>query len=143
MRDGHNKVYKSFSDVIEGKEGRFRETLLGKRVSIIRAPVIVVGPSLSLHRCGLPREIAIKLFRTFVIRVAKSKIREKEPIVWEILQEVMQGHLYSLNRAPTRVQCDFDGDQMAVHVPLSLEAQAEARLLMFSHMNLLSPAIGV
>nr|YP_010187779.1 RNA polymerase beta' subunit [Rheum pumilum]YP_010372221.1 RNA polymerase beta' subunit [Rheum delavayi]QNR04879.1 RNA polymerase beta' subunit [Rheum likiangense]QKQ12421.1 RNA polymerase beta' subunit [Rheum pumilum]QTV20523.1 RNA polymerase beta' subunit [Rheum pumilum]QZJ45658.1 RNA polymerase beta' subunit [Rheum pumilum]UOX29627.1 RNA polymerase beta' subunit [Rheum delavayi] len=181
MRDGHNKVYKSFSDVIEGKEGRFRETLLGKRVDYSGRSVIVVGPSLSLHRCGLPREIAIELFQTFVIRglirqdlasnigVAKSKIREKEPVVWEILQEVMQGHPVLLNRAPTlhrlgiqafqpilvegRAIClhplvckgfnaDFDGDQMAVHVPLSLEAQAEARLLMFSHMNLLSPAIG-
>nr|YP_010572455.1 RNA polymerase beta' subunit [Clerodendrum chinense]UZH34252.1 RNA polymerase beta' subunit [Clerodendrum chinense] len=181
MRDGHNKVYKSFSDVIEGKEGRFRETLLGKRVDYSGRSVIVVGPSLSLHRCGLPREIAIELFQTFVIRglirqhlasnigVAKSKIREKELIVWEILQEVMQGHPVLLNRAPTlhklgiqafqpilvegRAIClhplvckgfnaDFDGDQMAVHVPLSLEAQAEARLLMFSHMNLLSPAIG-
>uniref|UniRef100_A0A803MIM7 DNA-directed RNA polymerase n=1 Tax=Chenopodium quinoa TaxID=63459 RepID=A0A803MIM7_CHEQI len=181
MRDGHNKVYKSFSDVIEGKEGRFRETLLGKRVDYSGRSVIVVGPSLSLHRCGLPREIAIELFQTFVIRglirqhlvsnigVAKRKIREKEPVVWKILQEVMQGHLVLLNRAPTlhrlgiqafqpnlvegRAIClhplvckgfnaDFDGDQMAVHVPLSLEAQAEARLLMFSHMNLLSPAIG-
>nr|YP_010342918.1 RNA polymerase beta' subunit [Justicia procumbens]UOA66148.1 RNA polymerase beta' subunit [Justicia procumbens] len=181
MRDGHNKVYKSFSDVIEGKEGRFRETLLGKRVDYSGRSVIVVGPSLSLHRCGLPREIAIELFQTFVIRglirhhlasnigVAKTKIREKEPIVWEILQAVMQGHPVLLNRAPTlhklgiqafqpvlvegRAIClhplvckgfnaDFDGDQMAVHVPLSLEAQAEARLLMFSHMNLLSPAIG-
>nr|YP_010876127.1 RNA polymerase beta' subunit [Hemiboea purpureotincta]WHE17149.1 RNA polymerase beta' subunit [Hemiboea purpureotincta] len=181
MRDGHNKVYKSFSDIIEGKEGRFRETLLGKRVDYSGRSVIVVGPSLSLHRCGLPREIAIELFQTFIIRglirqhlasnigVAKSQIREKEPIVWEILQEVMQGHPVLLNRAPTlhklgiqafepvlvegRAIClhplvckgfnaDFDGDQMAVHVPLSLEAQAEARLLMFSHMNLLSPAIG-
>nr|YP_010977242.1 RNA polymerase beta' subunit [Caroxylon orientale]WOA00384.1 RNA polymerase beta' subunit [Caroxylon orientale] len=181
MRDGHNKVYKSFSDVIEGKEGRFRETLLGKRVDYSGRSVIVVGPSLSLHRCGLPREIAIELFQTFVIRglirqhlasnigIAKRKIREKEPIVWKILQEVMQGHPVLLNRAPTlhrlgiqafqpilvegRAIClhplvckgfnaDFDGDQMAVHVPLSLEAQAEARLLMFSHMNLLSPAIG-
>nr|YP_010462577.1 RNA polymerase beta' subunit [Primulina lutea]UUJ36403.1 RNA polymerase beta' subunit [Primulina lutea] len=181
MRDGHNKVYKSFSDVIEGKEGRFRETLLGKRVDYSGRSVIVVGPSLSLHQCGLPREIAIELFQTFIIRslirqhlasnigVAKSKIREKELIIWEILQEVMQGHPVLLNRAPTlhklgiqafepvlvegRAIClhplvckgfnaDFDGDQMAVHVPLSLEAQAEARLLMFSHMNLLSPAIG-
>nr|YP_010187033.1 RNA polymerase beta' subunit [Dicrastylis parvifolia]QVL24698.1 RNA polymerase beta' subunit [Dicrastylis parvifolia] len=181
MRDGHNKVYKSFSDVIEGKEGRFRETLLGKRVDYSGRSVIVIGPSLSLHRCGLPREIAIELFQTFVIRglirqhlasnigVAKRKIREKELIVWEILQEVMQGHPVLLNRAPTlhklgiqafqpilvegRAIClhplvckgfnaDFDGDQMAVHVPLSLEAQAEARLLMFSHINLLSPAIG-
>nr|YP_009437753.1 RNA polymerase beta' subunit [Vitis x champinii]YP_009455580.1 RNA polymerase beta' subunit [Vitis rupestris]WRI65414.1 RNA polymerase beta' subunit [Vitis riparia]WRI65501.1 RNA polymerase beta' subunit [Vitis rupestris]BBA54780.1 RNA polymerase beta' subunit [Vitis x champinii]BBC14946.1 RNA polymerase beta' subunit [Vitis rupestris] len=181
MRDGHNKVYKSFSDVIEGKEGRFRETLLGKRVDYSGRSVIVVGPSLSLHQCGLPREIAIELFQTFLIRglirqhlasnigVAKSQIREKEPIVWEILQEVMRGHPVLLNRAPTlhrlgiqafqpilvegRAIClhplvrkgfnaDFDGDQMAVHVPLSLEAQSEARLLMFSHMNLLSPAIG-
>nr|YP_007476038.1 RNA polymerase beta [Dasypogon bromeliifolius]AGE93103.1 RNA polymerase beta [Dasypogon bromeliifolius] len=181
MRDGHNKVYKSFSDVIEGKEGRFRETLLGKRVDYSGRSVIVVGPSLSLHQCGLPREIAIELFQTFVIRslirqhvasnigIAKSKIREKEPIVWEILQEIMQGHPVLLNRAPTlhrlgiqafqpilvegRAIClhplvckgfnaDFDGDQMAVHVPLSLEAQAEARLLMFSHLNLLSPAMG-
>uniref|UniRef100_UPI0030FED6F2 RNA polymerase beta' subunit n=1 Tax=Primula kweichouensis TaxID=1637977 RepID=UPI0030FED6F2 len=181
MKDGHNKVYKSFSDVIEGKEGRFRETLLGKRVDYSGRSVIVVGPSLSLHRCGLPREIAIELFQTFVIRglirqhlasnigVAKSKIREKEPVVWQILQEVMQGHPVLLNRAPTlhrlgiqafqpilvegRAIClhplvckgfnaDFDGDQMAVHVPLSLEAQTEARLLMFSHINLLSPAIG-
>nr|UFA46960.1 RNA polymerase beta' subunit [Dictamnus albus] len=181
MRDGHNKVYKSFSDVIEGKEGRFRETLLGKRVDYSGRSVIVVGPSLSLHRCGLPREIAIELFQTFVIcglirqhlasniGVAKSKIREKGPIVWQILQEVMQGHPVLLNRAPTlhrlgiqafqpilvegRAIClhplvckgfnaDFDGDQMAVHVPLSLEAQAEARLLMFSHMNILSPTIG-
>nr|YP_010188468.1 RNA polymerase beta' subunit [Dalbergia bariensis]QHD47610.1 RNA polymerase beta [Dalbergia bariensis]QZJ47077.1 RNA polymerase beta' subunit [Dalbergia bariensis] len=181
MRDGHNKVYKSFSDIIEGKEGRFRETLLGKRVDYSGRSVIVVGPSLSLHRCGLPREIAIELFQTFVIRglirkhfasnmgVAKSKIREKEPIIWELLQEVMQGHPVLLNRAPTlhrlgiqafqpilvegRAIClhplvckgfnaDFDGDQMAVHVPLSLEAQTEARLLMFSHMNLLSPSMG-
>nr|YP_009859790.1 RpoC1 [Silene kiusiana]AWX05917.1 RpoC1 [Silene kiusiana] len=181
MRDGHNKVYKSFSDVIEGKEGRFRETLLGKRVDYSGRSVIVVGPSLSLHRCGLPREIAIELFQPFIIRglirqhlassigVAKSKIREKEPIIWKILPEVMQGHPILLNRAPTlhrlgiqafqpilvegRAIClhplvckgfnaDFDGDQMAVHVPLSLEAQTEARLLMFSHMNLLSPAIG-
>nr|QFQ49806.1 RNA polymerase beta' subunit [Driessenia phasmolacuna] len=181
IRDGHNKIYKSFSDVIEGKEGRFRETMLGKRVDYSGRSVIVVGPSLPLHRCGLPREIAIELFQTFVIRglirqhlasnigVAKSQIREKDRIVWEILQEVMQGHPVLLNRAPTlhrlgiqafqpilvegRAVClhplvrkgfnaDFDGDQMAVHVPLSLEAQAEAHLLMFSHMNLLSPAIG-
>nr|YP_009738932.1 RNA polymerase beta' subunit [Hedysarum taipeicum]QIC19303.1 RNA polymerase beta' subunit [Hedysarum taipeicum]UFP91298.1 RNA polymerase beta' subunit [Hedysarum taipeicum] len=189
LRDDHNKVYKSFSDIIEGKEGRFRETLLGKRVDYSGRSVIVVGPSLSLHRCGLPREIAIELFQTFLIRalilknksfasnknfasniaVAKSQIREKEPIVWEILQEVMRGHPVLLNRAPTLhrlgiqafqpilvegraiwlhplvckgFNADFDGDQMAVHVPISLEAQAEARLLMFSHTNLLSPTIG-
>ncbi|XLS97523.1 hypothetical protein HN51_040258 [Arachis hypogaea] len=181
MRDGHNKVYKSFSDIIEGKEGRFRKTLLGKRVDYSGRSVIVVGPSLSLHRCGLPREIAIELFQEFVIRglirkhfasnmeIAKSKIREKEPIVWKILQEIMQGHPVLLNRAHTLhrlgiqafqpilveghaiclhplvckgFNADFDGDQMAVHVPLSLEAQTEARLLMFSHMNLLSPSMG-
>nr|YP_010132532.1 RNA polymerase beta' subunit [Geranium sibiricum]QQD90262.1 RNA polymerase beta' subunit [Geranium sibiricum] len=181
IRDGHNKVYKSFTDLIEGKEGRFRETLLGKRVDYSGRSVIVVGPSLSLHQCGLPREIAIELFQTFLLRglirqhlapnlgTAKSQIREKERIVWEILQEVMKGHPVLLNRAPTlhrlgiqafqpilvegRAIClhplvckgfnaDFDGDQMAVHVPLSLEAQAEARLLMFSYMNLLAPSIG-
>ncbi|CAI9259143.1 unnamed protein product [Lactuca saligna] len=181
MRDDHNRVYKSLSDVIEGKEGRVRETLLGKRVDYSGRSVIVVGPSLSLHRCGLPREIAIELFQAFVIRdlirkhlasnigVAKSQIRKKKPIVWEILQEILDDHPVLLNRAPTlhrlgiqaflpvlvegRAIClhplvckgfnaDFDGDQMAVHVPLSLEAQAEARLLMFSHMNLLSPTIG-
>lgn len=181
MRDDHNRIYKSLSDVIEGKEGRVRETLLGKRVDYSGRSVIVVGPSLSLHRCGLPREIAIELFQAFVIRdlirkhlasnigVAKSQIRKKKPIVWEILQEILDDHPVLLNRAPTlhrlgiqaflpilvegRTIClhplvckgfnaDFDGDQMAVHVPLSLEAQAEARLLMFSHMNLLSPTIG-
>nr|YP_009138684.1 RNA polymerase beta [Lathyrus ochroleucus]AIK20978.1 RNA polymerase beta [Lathyrus ochroleucus]AIK21053.1 RNA polymerase beta [Lathyrus ochroleucus] len=181
LRDGHNKVYKSFSDIIAGKEGRFRETLLGKRVDYSGRSVIVVGPLLSLHQCGLPPEIAIELFQTFLIRglirnhvalnigVAKSQIREKEPFVWEILREVMRGHPVLLNRAPTlhrlgiqafqpilvegRAIClhplvckgfnaDFDGDQMGVHVPLSLEAQAEARLLMFSNMNLLSPTIG-
>nr|YP_010334379.1 RNA polymerase beta' subunit [Bignonia magnifica]UNH90325.1 RNA polymerase beta' subunit [Bignonia magnifica] len=180
-RDDKNRVYKSFSDMIEGKEGRFRQTLLGKRVDYSGRSVIVVGPSLALYQCGLPHEIAIELFQTFVIRdlirqhlasnigVAKSKIRKKEPIVWEILRKIMRRHSVLLNRAPTlhklgiqaflpvlvegRVIClhplvckgfnaDFDGDQMAVHLPLSFEAQAEARLLMFSHMNLLSPAIG-
>lgn len=113
IRDDNNKVYKSFTDLIEGKEGRFRETLLGKRVDYSGRSVIVVGPSLSLHQCGLPREIAIELFQTFLLRglirqqlapnigTAKSQIREKERIVWEILQEVMQGHPVLLNRAPT------------------------------------------
>nr|YP_009299099.1 RNA polymerase beta [Pelargonium exhibens]AJB99013.1 RNA polymerase beta [Pelargonium exhibens] len=181
LRDSHYQVYKSFSDVIAGKEGRFRETLLGRRVDYSGRSVIVVGPSLSLHQCGLPREIAIELFQTFVIRClirqrlaedvkkAKTQIREKEPIVWYILEQVMQGHPVLLNRAPTLhrlgiqafqailvkeraiylhplvckgFNADFDGDQMAVHVPLSLEAQAEARVLMFSTMNLLAPAIG-
>nr|YP_009158333.1 RNA polymerase beta subunit-1 [Macrozamia mountperriensis]AFS64356.1 RNA polymerase beta subunit-1 [Macrozamia mountperriensis]BAR93539.1 RNA polymerase beta subunit-1 [Macrozamia mountperriensis] len=181
MKDSHDRPYKSFSDVIEGKEGRSRENLLGKRVDYSGRSVIVVGPSLPLHQCGLPREIAIELFQAFVIRglirqhfapnlrAAKSLIRDKEPIVWEVLKGVMQGHPVPLNRAPTLhrlgiqafqpilvegrairlhplvcggFNADSDGDQMAVHVPLSLEAQAEARLLMFSHTNLLSPAIG-
>ncbi|KAI3905498.1 hypothetical protein MKW92_019518, partial [Papaver armeniacum] len=146
MRDGHNKVYKSFSDVIEGKEGRFRETLLGKRVDYSGRSVIVLFQTFVIS--GLIRQKIVSN-----IGVAKSKIREKEPIVWEILQEVMQGHPVLLNRAPTlhrlgiqafqpilvegRSIClhplvckgfnaDFDGDQMVVHVPLSLEAQVEA-----------------
>lgn len=181
MKDSHNRPYKSFSDVIEGKEGRFRENLLGKRVDYSGRSVIVVGPSLPLHQCGLPREMAIELFQAFVIRgligrhlapnlrAAKSMIQNKESIIWKILQEIMQGHPILLNRAPTLhrlgiqafqpilikgrairlhplvcggFNADFDGDQMAVHIPLSLEAQAEARLLMFSHKNLLSPATG-
>nr|YP_010613854.1 RNA polymerase beta' subunit [Andreaea regularis]WAS08599.1 RNA polymerase beta' subunit [Andreaea regularis] len=181
MKDSHNRPYKSFSDVIEGKEGRFRENLLGKRVDYSGRSVIVVGPSLPLHQCGLPREMAIELFQAFVIRgligrhlapnlrAAKSMIQNKESIIWKVLQEVMQGHPVLLNRAPTLhrlgiqafqpilvkgrairlhplvcggFNADFDGDQMAVHIPLSLEAQAEARLLMLSHTNLLSPATG-
>nr|AHZ58053.1 RNA polymerase beta' chain [Tmesipteris elongata] len=181
IRDSHNRPYKSFSDIIEGKEGRFRENLLGKRVDYSGRSVIVVGPSLPLHRCGLPREMAIELFQVFVIRGligrylaqnlrdAKNMIQNKEPIIWKILREVMQGHPVLLNRAPTLhrlgiqafqpilmegrairlhplvcggFNADFDGDQMAVHVPLSLEAQAEARFLMLSHTNLLSPATG-
>ncbi|RXI09439.1 hypothetical protein DVH24_034056 [Malus domestica] len=113
MRDGHNKVYKSFLDVIEGREGKFHETLLGKQVDYSGRSIIIVGPSPSLRRCGLPLEIAIELFQTFVIHglirqhfasnigVAKSKIQEKESVVWEILHEVMQGHPVLLNRAPT------------------------------------------
>ncbi|CAN6476851.1 unnamed protein product [Victoria cruziana] len=166
MRDGHNKVYKSFSDVIEGKEGIFCKTLLGKRVDYSGRSVIVVGPLLSLHQCGLPRKIAIELFQTFVIC---GLVRQHLSSNIGLAKKVMQGHPVLLNRAPTlhrlgihafqpilvegRAIClhplvckgfnaDFDGDQMAVHVPLSLEAQAEARLLMFSHTNLLSPAIG-
>nr|BDD17413.1 RNA polymerase beta' subunit [Takakia lepidozioides] len=181
MRDSHNRPYKSFSDAIEGKEGRFRENLLGKRVDYSGRSVIVVGPSLPLHQCGLPREMAIELFQAFVIRgligrhlapnlrAAKSMIRNREPIIWKVLRGVMQGHPVLLNRAPTLhrlgiqafqpilvkgrairlhplvcggFNADFDGDQMAVHIPLSLEAQAEARLLMLSHKNLLSPATG-
>ncbi|KAF6134674.1 hypothetical protein GIB67_002075 [Kingdonia uniflora] len=127
MRDGHNKVYKSFSDIIEGKERRFRETMLGKRVDFLGRSVIVVGPSLSLHRCGLPREIAIELFQTFVIHgLIRQHVASNIGVA-----KICKGF-----------NANFDGDQMDVHVPLSLEAQAEARLLMFSHMNLLSPAIG-
>nr|YP_009682229.1 RNA polymerase beta [Fissidens nobilis]QDQ38642.1 RNA polymerase beta [Fissidens nobilis] len=181
MKDSHNRPYKSFSNVIEGKEGRFRENSLGKRVDYSGRSVIVVGPSLPLHQCGLPREMAIELFQAFVIRgligrhlapnlrAAKSMIQNKESIIWKVLQEIMQGHPILLNRAPTLhrlgiqafqpilikgrairlhplvcggFNADFDGDQMAVHIPLSLEAQAEARLLMFSYTNLLSPATG-
>nr|QKV46635.1 RNA polymerase beta' subunit [Bolbitis subcordata] len=181
MRDINNRPYKSFSEVIEGKEGRFRENLLGKRVDYSGRSVIVVGPSPSLHQCGLPREMSIEPFQVFVIRnligrhlacnlrAAKSMIRKGDPVIWEVLREVMRGHPILLNRAPTLhrlgiqafqpiliegrairlhplvrggFNADLDGDQMAVHVPLSLEAQIEARLLMFSHINLLSPATG-
>lgn len=181
MRDSHNRPYKSFSDLIEGKEGRFRENLLGKRVDYSGRSVIIVGPYLPLHQCGLPREMAIELFQAFVIRnligqnlapnlrIAKTMIQNEKPIIWKILEEIMEGHPILLNRAPTLhrlgvqafqpilvngraihlhplvcggFNADFDGDQMAVHVPLSLEAQAEARLLMLSRRNLLSPATG-
>nr|QBE88840.1 RNA polymerase beta' subunit [Pharnaceum aurantium] len=179
--DRNDRVFKSFTQVIQGKEGRFRHTLLGKRVDYSGRSVIVVGPTLSLHECGLPREMAIQLFQTFLIRrlmlkkiasnigVAKKLIRQNEPTVWKILEEVVEGYPVLLNRAPTlhrfgiqaflpilveeRAIClhplvckgfnaDFDGDTMAVHVPLSFEAQAEAHLLMFAHLNLLSPAMG-
>nr|YP_010488522.1 RNA polymerase beta' subunit [Japanobotrychium lanuginosum]UAT96949.1 RNA polymerase beta' subunit [Japanobotrychium lanuginosum] len=181
MRDSRNRPYKSFSDVIEGKEGRSRENLPGKRVDYSGRSVIIVGPYLPLHQCGLPREMAIELFQAFVIRgligrhlarnlrAAKSMIHNEEPIIWKVLQEVMQGHPVLLNRAPTLhklgiqafqpilvegrairlhplvcagFNADFDGDQMAVHVPLSPEAQTEARSPMLSHTNLLSPATG-
>ncbi|KAJ8420812.1 hypothetical protein Cgig2_002576 [Carnegiea gigantea] len=143
MRDGDNKVYKSFLDVIEGNEGTFRS--FGKLVDYSDRFIIVVRPSLSLHRCGLPRAIAIEHFQTFVIRdnmtnigVAKSQIRENEPVVWKRLIEVMQGHPVLLNSAPTLHRLGIQAFQ-----PEGLRfAQAEARLLMFSHMNLLSPSIG-
>jgi len=181
VRDSHNRPYKSFSDLIEGKEGRFRENLLGKRVDYSGRSVIVVGPYLPLHQCGLPREMAIELFQAFVIRAligqnfapnlraAKTMIQERKPIIWKLLAQIMKGHPILLNRAPTLhrlgiqafqpilvdgraihlhplvcggFNADFDGDQMAVHIPLSLEAQSEARLLMLSRRNLLSPATG-
>nr|YP_009154339.1 RNA polymerase beta [Metasequoia glyptostroboides]AKM70797.1 RNA polymerase beta [Metasequoia glyptostroboides] len=181
VKDSHDRPYKSFSDFIQGKEGRFRENLLGKRVDYSGRSVIVVGPLLSLYQCGLPREIAIELFQTFLIRelveqqiapnlrAAKFLIRDRGPIIWNVLKQIMQKHPILLNRAPTLhrlgiqafipilieerairlhplvcagFNADFDGDQMAVHVPLSMEAQVEARLLMFSHLNLISPTIG-
>nr|QYB21224.1 RNA polymerase beta' subunit [Dacrydium cupressinum] len=181
VTDRHDRPYKSFSDLIQGKQGRFRENLLGKRVDYSGRSVIVVGPFLSLYQCGLPLEIAVELFQAFLIRslierhiapnlrAAKSLIRDRAPIIWSVLKEVLRGYPLLLNRAPTLhrlgiqafqpiliegrairlhplvcagFNADFDGDQMAVHVPLSLEAQAEARLLMFSHINLLSPATG-
>nr|QCI03968.1 RNA polymerase b'-subunit [Antithamnionella ternifolia] len=177
----NNRPLKSLSDIIEGKQGRFRQNLLGKRVDYSGRSVIVVGPSLSLHQCGLPREMALELFQPFVIhrlivqglvnniKAAKKLIQKNETIVWNVLEEVIHGHPVLLNRAPTlhrlgiqafepilvegraiklhplvcpAFNADFDGDQMAVHIPLSLEAQAEARLLMLAPHNFLSPATG-
>jgi DNA-directed RNA polymerase subunit beta' len=177
----NNRPLKSLSDIIEGKQGRFRQNLLGKRVDYSGRSVIVVGPDLKIHQCGLPREMAIELFQPFVIhrlirqglvnniKAAKKLIQRNDPTVWEVLEEVIEGHPVFLNRAPTlhrlgiqafepilvegraiqlhplvcpAFNADFDGDQMAVHVPLSLEAQAEARLLMLASNNILSPATG-
>lgn len=177
----NNRPLKSLSDIIEGKQGRFRQNLLGKRVDYSGRSVIIVGPELKLNQCGLPREMAIELFQPFVIhhliysglvnniKAAKALIQKNEPLVWEILADVMTGHPILLNRAPTlhrlgiqsfepilvegraiklhplvcpAFNADFDGDQMAVHVPLSLEAQTEARLLMLAPNNFLSPATG-
>nr|BBN66662.1 RNA polymerase beta subunit-1 [Libocedrus plumosa] len=181
VKDSHDRPYKSFSDFIQGKEGRFRENLLGKRVDYSGRSVIVVGPHLSLYQCGLPREIAIELFQLFLIRdlverqiapnlrTAKILIQDRGSIIWNVLKQIIQRYPILLNRAPTLhrlgiqafipvlieerairlhplvcagFNADFDGDQMAVHVPLSMEAQVEARLLMFSHLNLISPTIG-
>jgi DNA-directed RNA polymerase subunit beta' len=177
----NNRPLKSLSDIIEGKQGRFRQNLLGKRVDYSGRSVIVVGPSLKIYQCGLPREMAIELFQPFVInrliktgivnniKAAKKHIQKNDPIIWEVLKEVIANHPVMLNRAPTlhrlgiqafepilvdgraiqlhplvcpAFNADFDGDQMAVHVPLSLEAQAEARLLMLACHNILSPATG-
>nr|YP_010338084.1 RNA polymerase beta' subunit [Erythrolobus coxiae]UNJ17669.1 RNA polymerase beta' subunit [Erythrolobus coxiae] len=176
-----NRPLKSLSDIIEGKQGRFRQNLLGKRVDYSGRSVIVVGPNLQLHQCGLPKEMALELFQPFVIhklilhgmvnniKAAKKIIQKNDPIIWDVLQEVIQHHPVLLNRAPTlhrlgiqafepilvegraiklhplvcpAFNADFDGDQMAVHIPLSLEAQAEARLLMLAPNNFLSPATG-
>ncbi|MBE9043828.1 DNA-directed RNA polymerase subunit gamma [Pleurocapsales cyanobacterium LEGE 10410] len=177
----NNRPLKSLSDIIEGKQGRFRQNLLGKRVDYSGRSVIVVGPKLKIYQCGLPREMAIELFQPFVIhrlinsgmvnniKAAKKLIQRNDPSVYEVLKEVIAGHPVMLNRAPTlhrlgiqafepilvegraiqlhplvcpAFNADFDGDQMAVHVPLSLEAQAEARLLMLACHNILSPATG-
>ncbi len=177
----NNRPLKSLSDIIEGKQGRFRQNLLGKRVDYSGRSVIVVGPKLQIHQCGLPREMAIELFQPFVIhrlirqglvnniKAAKKLIQHNDPSVWDVLEEVIESHPVMLNRAPTlhrlgiqafepilvegraiqlhplvcpAFNADFDGDQMAVHVPLSLEAQSEARLLMLASNNVLSPATG-
>jgi DNA-directed RNA polymerase subunit beta' len=177
----NNRPLKSLSNIIEGKQGRFRQNLLGKRVDYSGRSVIVVGPKLKLHQCGLPKEMAIELFKPFVvnkliergesqnIKSAKKKIERQETVVWDVLEEVIKGHPVLLNRAPTlhrlgiqsfepvlvegraiqlhplvcfAFNADFDGDQMAVHVPLSIEAQAEARMLMLATNNVLQPSTG-
>jgi DNA-directed RNA polymerase subunit beta' len=175
-----NRPLKSLSDILKGKQGRFRQNLLGKRVDYSGRSVIVVGPNLKLHQCGLPKEMALELFKPFIIRelmkkenvtlrAAKRMLERVKPEVWDILEQVTKNHPIMLNRAPTlhrlgiqafepvliegkaiqlhpltcsAFNADFDGDQMAVHVPLSLEAQLEARLLMLAPNNILSPASG-
>jgi DNA-directed RNA polymerase subunit beta' len=179
---GSNKrPLKSLADMIKGKQGRFRQNLLGKRVDYSGRSVIVVGPSLKLHQCGLPKKMALELFKPFIfsklelrgqattIKAAKKMVEREGPEVWDILEEVIREHPVMLNRAPTlhrlgiqafeptliegkaiqlhplvctAFNADFDGDQMAVHVPLSIEAQLEARALMMSTNNILSPANG-
>ena len=177
----NNRPLKSLSDIIEGKQGRFRQNLLGKRVDSSGRSVIVVGPKLKMHQCGLPKEMAIELFQPFVIhrlirqnivnniKAAKKLIQRADDEVMQVLQEVIEGHPILLNRAPTlhrlgiqafepklvagraiqlhplvcpAFNADFDGDQMAVHVPLAIEAQTEARMLMLASNNILSPATG-
>jgi DNA-directed RNA polymerase subunit beta' len=176
-----NRPLKSLSDMLKGKQGRFRQNLLGKRVDYSGRSVIVVGPELKLHQCGLPKQMALELFKPFVmkrlvdqalaqnIKSAKRMVERARPQVWDVLEEVIGEHPVMLNRAPTlhrlgiqafepvlvegkaiqihplvctAFNADFDGDQMAVHVPLSAEAQAEARVLMLSANNILSPAHG-
>ena len=179
---GPNKrPLKSLSDMLKGKQGRFRQNLLGKRVDYSGRSVIVVGPELRLHQCGLPKKMALELFKPFIynkleerglvttIKSAKKMVEKEKPEVWDILEEVIKEHPVLLNRAPTlhrlgiqafepvliegkaiqlhplvctAFNADFDGDQMAVHVPLSIEAQMEARVLMMSTNNILSPAHG-
>ncbi|NCU82918.1 MAG: DNA-directed RNA polymerase subunit beta', partial [Actinobacteria bacterium] len=176
-----NRPLKSLSDMLKGKQGRFRQNLLGKRVDYSGRSVIVVGPQLKLHQCGLPKQMALELFKPFVmkrlvdlnhaqnIKSAKRMVERSRSVVWDVLEEVIAEHPVLLNRAPTlhrlgiqafepqliegkaiqihplvctAFNADFDGDQMAVHVPLSAEAQAEARILMLSSNNILSPASG-
>ncbi|MFN3543550.1 MAG: DNA-directed RNA polymerase subunit beta' [Thiobacillus sp.] len=181
MTGANKRPLKSLADMIKGKSGRFRQNLLGKRVDYSGRSVIVVGPTLKLHQCGLPKKMALELFKPFIfnrlevmglattIKAAKKMVEDEEPIVWDLLEEVIREHPVLLNRAPTlhrlgiqafepvliegkaiqlhplvcaAFNADFDGDQMAVHVPLSLEAQAEARTLMLASNNVLSPANG-
>src|ERR671937_726665 len=177
----NNRALKSLSDIIEGKQGRFRQNLLGKRVDYSGRSVIVVGPYLKLHQCGLPKKMALELFKPFILRkleergiassikAAKKYVEKERPEVWDILDDVIKEHPVLLNRAPTlhrlgiqafepilvegkaieihplvctAFNADFDGDQMAVHVPLSMEAQLEAQVLMLSANNILSPSNG-
>jgi DNA-directed RNA polymerase subunit beta' len=177
----NKRPLKSLSDMLKGKQGRFRQNLLGKRVDYSGRSVIVVGPTLKLHQCGIPKKMALELFKPFIfhkldiygwantIKAAKKLVEKEDPRVWDILEEVIREHPILLNRAPTlhrlgiqafepiliegksiqlhplvctAFNADFDGDQMAVHVPLSLEAQLEARVLMMSTNNILSPSSG-
>ena len=177
----NNRALKSLSDMLKGKQGRFRQNLLGKRVDYSGRSVIVVGPDLKIYQCGLPKEMALELFKPFVmkklvedgtasnIKSAKKMVERAKPEVWDVLEGIIKGHPVMLNRAPTlhrlgiqafepilvdgkaiklhplactAFNADFDGDQMAVHVPLSLEAQAEARFLMLAHNNILKPQDG-
>ncbi|HXC97343.1 MAG TPA: DNA-directed RNA polymerase subunit beta' [Edaphobacter sp.] len=181
LRGANNRPLKSLSDTLKGKQGRFRQNLLGKRVDYSGRSVIVVGPELKLHQCGLPKKMALELFKPFIyhrleqtghcttIKQAKEMVEMQEPIVWDILEEVIKDHPVLLNRAPTlhrlgiqafepvlvegkaikihplvctAFNADFDGDQMAVHIPLSPEAQIEASVLMLASHNILSPASG-
>ncbi len=181
MTGANKRPLKSLADMIKGKSGRFRQNLLGKRVDYSGRSVIVVGPALKLHQCGLPKKMALELFKPFIfnrlevlglattIKAAKKMVEDEEPVVWDLLEEVIYEHPVMLNRAPTlhrlgiqafepvliegkaiqlhplvcaAFNADFDGDQMAVHVPLSLEAQMEARTLMLASNNVLSPANG-
>jgi DNA-directed RNA polymerase subunit beta' len=181
LRGANNRPLKSLSDTLKGKQGRFRQNLLGKRVDYSGRSVIVVGPELKLHQCGLPKKMALELFKPFIyqrlelgghcttIKQAKEMVEQQEPVVWDILEEVIKDHPVLLNRAPTlhrlgiqafepvlvegkaikihplvctAFNADFDGDQMAVHVPLSPESQIEASVLMLASNNILSPAHG-